>query len=348
MFRRSAANVVSMSLIAASQAPACTMQILAGEMIENRPVCSANGRFCLVVRWYPQVADFTAERADQVFAEVKPEPIDDSEAPLPEPPTTVTAALYDTSGRSRVLLREISLDVDYAYNVLVSSSGRYVVGFRGLGWGGCGGSSDEKSPLLAIYDRGARVAALTAGDVLNPYDILRLRDSGASINMELRHESESREVVAVRIPAPSDGVWPRFEERRVDLATGALLDAKRDIYPVPRAYAEPSETSGELFARAVRAPLPEFPLIALKARIRGVVRIELLVSEEGAVLDTRVTKPLPFGLDTAAEAAVRQWRFRPYIVDGRPVKTKGEIVFQYKDVDDATWATLTRALPPSD
>jgi TonB family protein len=350
MFRRSL-GVSALILLAASSAPACSMSPLDPDaLIENTPVCSANGRFCVVVRRYP-VPDFTTERAGKVLGLDNPEPIDDGQdpAPKPEPPKTVIAALYDVTGRSRVLLRELAMEWEHARDVRVSSSGRYVVGFSGLRRGGCGGWANEDDPLLAIYDsRGSRVTVLKVGDLLSSYDILKLNDDSAFIQLELKPESESREVAVLQIPAPPDGERPRVEERRVDLVTGALLDAKRDIYPLPRAYAEPGETSRELFARAVRAPLPEFPIVGLRARIRGIVRIEILVSEKGEVLDTRVTKPLPFGFDDAAVVAVRRWLFKPAMLDGRAVKARGEIVFQFKDVDAATWARLARTLPPSE
>jgi len=324
--RRHAVVFAAFILIAGSDASACTARGWDPfELIENKTVCSENGRFCVVVRWYPTIADFASERAGKVLGMDDPEPIDENAAPSPEPKKTVTAALYDT----RVLVREIELDVEYARDVSVSSSGRYLVAFRPLGRGGCGGWAADDDPLLAIYDsRGSRVAALKAGDLLSSYDVRQIARSDDFVRLELRHESESREVAVLRIPAPSAGGEPRFEERRVELATGALLDARRDVYPVPRAYAEPA---GELFARAIYAPLPELPILAYKANIRGAVRVELLVSEDGEVLDVRATKTLPFGMDAAAVAAARQWRFKPAIVDGRPVRTRGEILFRFKE-----------------
>ncbi|HET7710351.1 MAG TPA: TonB family protein [Thermoanaerobaculia bacterium] len=59
---------------------------------------------------------------------------------------------------------------------------------------------------------------------------------------------------------------------------------------------------------------------ARKARIQGDVMVEAVIDESGAVVDANVIKPLPAGLDQAALDAVKQWRFRPATLAGKPVK----------------------------
>ena len=70
-----------------------------------------------------------------------------------------------------------------------------------------------------------------------------------------------------------------------------------------------------LVAQTAAVPIlrvwPEYPPEALKARVRGVVIVRALVEKNGTVGATRVEKPLPFGLGKSAEAAVRQWKFKP-------------------------------------
>jgi len=65
---------------------------------------------------------------------------------------------------------------------------------------------------------------------------------------------------------------------------------------------------------------PVYPEEAKKARISGIVILEVLISAEGRITQTKVLKPLPYGLDAAAEAAVRQWTFRPGTFNGVPVE----------------------------
>jgi protein TonB len=75
----------------------------------------------------------------------------------------------------------------------------------------------------------------------------------------------------------------------------------------------------------VKAPVlvlkvvPLYTEAARIARIRGIVIIEAVIDREGNVTDARILRALPMGLDQAALRAIRQWRFRPGTLNGRPV-----------------------------
>jgi TonB family protein len=75
----------------------------------------------------------------------------------------------------------------------------------------------------------------------------------------------------------------------------------------------------------VRAPIvtervePSYTEEARKARINGIVILEVVIGRDGLVKEVSVLKPLPFGLDQAAVDAVKQWRFKPGTLDGKPV-----------------------------
>jgi periplasmic protein TonB len=86
--------------------------------------------------------------------------------------------------------------------------------------------------------------------------------------------------------------------------------------------------SQQLISQARDVALPEFTPVALKARVYGIVTVEVIVSESGDVVCARGTS-FPFGLSDAAVEAARRWRFRPVRVDGRAVKAVGEIAFHF-------------------
>lgn len=63
---------------------------------------------------------------------------------------------------------------------------------------------------------------------------------------------------------------------------------------------------------------PDYPEIARRARIEGVVIIEATIGVSGDVQSARVLRSIPL-LDQAATDAVRQWRFTPALLNGVPV-----------------------------
>jgi TonB family protein len=70
---------------------------------------------------------------------------------------------------------------------------------------------------------------------------------------------------------------------------------------------------------AIRKVSPEYTEEARRARVSGIAIVEVIIEADGKISEGRVLKPLPFGLTQNAIDAVRQWRFKPGTVDGKPV-----------------------------
>lgn len=75
--------------------------------------------------------------------------------------------------------------------------------------------------------------------------------------------------------------------------------------------------------------LPSYPLQALPMRLSGTVVLEATVSERGTVEDMKIVSGPPL-LTAAAMDAVRQWRYTPYLLDGKPVKMQKEISISFR------------------
>lgn len=87
--------------------------------------------------------------------------------------------------------------------------------------------------------------------------------------------------------------------------------------PAPVA-AGPVRVGGELEAPALLKRVgPEYPDLAMRAQIEGVVILEAVVDRRGRVEDVRVIRSIPL-LDNAARAAVRQWEYSPLMLNGKP------------------------------
>jgi TonB family protein len=76
---------------------------------------------------------------------------------------------------------------------------------------------------------------------------------------------------------------------------------------------------------------PEFSDEARRAKFQGVCLISIIVDAQGNPLNPRVVRPLGMGLDEKAIAAIKQFRFRPAMKDGKtavPVALTVEINFR--------------------
>ncbi len=68
-------------------------------------------------------------------------------------------------------------------------------------------------------------------------------------------------------------------------------------------------------AKLLNAPQPVYPPLAKSAKVQGVCRFNVLVSESGAVSDVKLVRGHPL-LVNAAKEAVRQYRYQKTVIDG--------------------------------
>ena len=80
--------------------------------------------------------------------------------------------------------------------------------------------------------------------------------------------------------------------------------------------------------KVLDAPQPRLPRAALQRGLRGVVKLEATVGEEGAVKEVRVLSGEPI-LAAAAKEAVRAWRFQPGAIGGRPAQMNVNVEVQF-------------------
>jgi len=74
---------------------------------------------------------------------------------------------------------------------------------------------------------------------------------------------------------------------------------------------------------------PKYPPAALAVRAQGAVQIEATINKEGNVTNLKVLSGDPV-LARAALEAVRQWRYKPYYLDGDPVEIETQITVNFK------------------
>lgn len=85
---------------------------------------------------------------------------------------------------------------------------------------------------------------------------------------------------------------------------------------------------------AVATPDPVYPLSALRQGVAGWVEIEYTVTDRGTTTDVTVVAAEPHGVfDAAAVAAVSAWKYRPRVVNGRPVAQRTSVTLQFDLAD---------------
>lgn len=84
---------------------------------------------------------------------------------------------------------------------------------------------------------------------------------------------------------------------------------------------------GSLLEYATQKVNPTYPPAARTMRTTGVVKIELMVNEEGVAEVQNISGPKM--LVKAAEDAVKRWKFKPFVRDGQPIKATGYVNFNF-------------------
>jgi protein TonB len=89
--------------------------------------------------------------------------------------------------------------------------------------------------------------------------------------------------------------------------------------PPPPPRPAPARVGGDIKAPAlIHRVEPEYPPMAVAAKVTGIVILEATVNEAGAVTDVRTLRSIIL-LDQAAINAVKQWRYQPLVLNGQPV-----------------------------
>jgi len=119
-------------------------------------------------------------------------------------------------------------------------------------------------------------------------------------------------------------------------ASGALRDMLGSTPSVPVVTKAPEPAPAKrmrVAARVAEANLvhdvaPIYPPEAGRERIEGSVVLLAVIGKDGTVQDVRVESGLPV-LAQAAINAVKQWRYKPYLIDGEPVEIDSRITINF-------------------
>jgi protein TonB len=114
-----------------------------------------------------------------------------------------------------------------------------------------------------------------------------------------------------------------------DGVLSALREGTRPLLPSPPVtVAPPLRISHMDEGDLVHKVLPMYPPLARSARIQGQVLLQALISKQGLIENLKVLGGHPM-LVSAAKEAVRQWRYRPYVLNNEPVEVETQITVNF-------------------
>jgi protein TonB len=78
----------------------------------------------------------------------------------------------------------------------------------------------------------------------------------------------------------------------------------------------------------IRKVTPNYPPLARQARIQGTVVLQAEISKEGTIQNLQLISGHPMLAPSAIEA-VKQWRYKPYLLNGEPVAVETQVVVNF-------------------
>ncbi len=99
--------------------------------------------------------------------------------------------------------------------------------------------------------------------------------------------------------------------------------------PAPAQHTGPVRLTSEvLTGKAITKPAPPYPLVAKQVGMQGSVAVQVLIDEQGHVVNAKAASGPPLLLSAAVQAAYKA-TFTPTMLSGQPVKVTGVITYNF-------------------
>ncbi len=144
--------------------------------------------------------------------------------------------------------------------------------------------------------------------------------------------------IGVPVPAPDDQVTTPAtipDQATLSQITPGIETEERPVVVEPEATPAPKHEWEtyiyvEELPEPVRTVSPEYPSLAREAGVEGTVMAHALVGRDGHVLRAEIDPEhsIPM-LDEAAVRALRQWVFKPALLNSRPVEVWVAVPFRF-------------------
>jgi protein TonB len=168
-----------------------------------------------------------------------------------------------------------------------------------------------------------------------PPQIEHVRRVSEIVNGELRTPSKIPKVVKMikeeEAPPPSTGVMGGVVGGVPGGSTGGVIGGIIGSTAAPPKVAPPQKlrvSQGVLDGNKIRDVQPIYPNMARVAHVQGDVVLRATISKTGVIENLTVVNGHPI-LIQAAMDAVKQWRYRPYLLNNEPVEVDTVITVKF-------------------
>ncbi len=138
-------------------------------------------------------------------------------------------------------------------------------------------------------------------------------------NIAMVREAEGSEDGGAEAPRPISGV-PN------GVSNAVINDVIRNTSPaLPKvAVQKVRVSSGVAQGLLIHEVKPQYPPLARQARIQGTVVLQAVIGKDGKIQNLEVVSGHPMLIQAALEA-VKQWRYKPYYLNGEPVEVDTQV-----------------------
>jgi protein TonB len=187
-----------------------------------------------------------------------------------------------------------------------------------------GDSSTGPAPQIRVAESeadlsGSRVELRKAADFPQPTPVYRhpelepVHTRTAVVPESLRESATITPPVVVTVNAA----------QMMPVSVPAVSPASTQSFSEPVPVSEEAER-----ALLIQSVKPEYPPEALAQKLHGTVVLQAIIGRDGRIEDLKIIRGY-FVLGKAAIAAVKQWRFQPYSVNGRAAQTQTVITVDF-------------------
>lgn len=109
---------------------------------------------------------------------------------------------------------------------------------------------------------------------------------------------------------------------------GSIVSAAPTAVPKAATPTRVKVSAGVTSGYLIRKIQPLYPPLAKQARISGSVVLQAVISKDGSIQQLRVVSGHPMLVQSALDA-VKQWRYKPYILNGEPVEVDTQVTVNF-------------------